>query len=365
MRRPDDNPSYALPTPHGAWIAELLAEIPRESKATCDDCAMCTKEGPTADSFDPHVKCCTYEPRLANFMVGRILADDTPANAEGRASVALRIRKQLDVSPLGLVGSARFGLLYGHHDEFGRAPDLRCPHYVDTEAGGHCGIWAHRPVVCATWFCKHDRGAVGQRFWIRLSELLRAIDMDLSIWCAAELGAGSTELFTLESSPANRLDRAELGGPVDRARHGRIWGDWTGKELAYYEACAELVSEMRWERVSAICGPRVRVLVDLVKQAHEKLLSLDIPVRLKVGAFRVEAVQNRRLRVVTYSGHDPLTMSERLAGALPHFSGQPWPEAVESIRTNLGIGMDPQFVRRLTDFQLLVECNDPDSNSAG
>jgi hypothetical protein len=363
MARQDDNPSYALPTLYAPWIAELLSgPIPHETKATCDDCAMCTKEGPVADrySFDPHVKCCSYEPRLPNFMLGRILADDSSENAEARASVLTRIQEQLDVSPLGLVGSARYGLLYQHHDGFGRAPDLRCPHFVDAEDGGHCGIWANRPVVCATWFCKHDRGAVGQEFWSRLSALLRAIEMELSIWCAAELGAVSAELFTLERSPSARVDLAELGGPVDTERHRRIWGDWTGKELRYYQACAELVSEIRWEQVSAICGARTRMLVSLVQEAYNSLISEDIPVRLKVGAFRVEGVQNRKLRVVTYSGYDPLMMSEKLASALPYFSGQPWTDALESIRTSLGLRMDPQLVRRLTDFQFLVECKDPD-----
>lgn len=360
MARHEDKPSYVLPAPHAAWIAALLpGPIPEEGKATCGACAMCTPKGPVADpySFDPHVKCCSYEPRLASFVVGRILADESSENADGRTSVLARIQKQLGVSPLGLVGSARRGLLYGHLDGLGRAPDLRCPHYVDAEDGGRCGIWAHRPVVCATWFCKHDRGAVGQRFWLRLSELLAEIEMELSLECAAQLGAPSAELFTLEDRLSKRLDPAELGGPLDMERHRRIWGDWSGREVEYYRAAAELVCEMRWVEVVATCGARTRVLIDLVTTAYEALISTDVPARLKAGAFRVEGACNRKLRVVSYSGHDPLMMSENLARALSHFSGQPCAEALGSIHAELGLKMAPGLLRRLVDFELLVECD--------
>src|SRR4051812_31514765 len=66
----------------------------RESRATCSDCAMCSKGGSPAPgvlSFRPDTKCCTYEPTLPNFLVGAILADTSPEMAEGRRRIRAHI----------------------------------------------------------------------------------------------------------------------------------------------------------------------------------------------------------------------------------------------------------------------------------
>ena len=70
-----------LPHLYARWTAELLAgPIPREERATCENCAMCAPPGeeddPQSHVFDPATKCCTYVPDLPNFLVGRILSPD-------------------------------------------------------------------------------------------------------------------------------------------------------------------------------------------------------------------------------------------------------------------------------------------------
>src|SRR5947209_14647397 len=89
--------AMALPPLYAAWMDQLLAgSIPEETEATCSDCAMCTTGSGQASVspffFDPRTKCCTYIPQLPNFLVGRILADDDPAFAAGRATVEARLR---------------------------------------------------------------------------------------------------------------------------------------------------------------------------------------------------------------------------------------------------------------------------------
>src|SRR5438034_10877336 len=100
MRQPDSSTATSnslpsiLPPLYAAWMDQLLAgPIPPESEATCHDCAMCN-QGTEASSpngpgyyFSPQTKCCTYLPELHNFLVGRILSDDDPASATGRATV--------------------------------------------------------------------------------------------------------------------------------------------------------------------------------------------------------------------------------------------------------------------------------------
>src|SRR6187549_2002742 len=101
---------FALPELYASWMAELLpGAIPQETKATCQECAMCARERPVDGLmfFDSKVKCCTYEPRLANFLVGRILVDET-ADPAGRASVLDRMARRIAVSPLGLDSPPRY-----------------------------------------------------------------------------------------------------------------------------------------------------------------------------------------------------------------------------------------------------------------
>src|SRR4051795_2370550 len=95
-----------LPPLFARWLDELGAgPLPDEREATCSDCAMCSDD-PQADGefFDRATKCCTYIPELFNFLVGRVLADDSedPVARRGRASVVERIRCSDGVSPLGL-----------------------------------------------------------------------------------------------------------------------------------------------------------------------------------------------------------------------------------------------------------------------
>ena len=161
-------PPSTLPPLYAGWIADLLdGPLPHEGEATCEDCAMWPSAGVPVSAgiaFNRETKCCTYIPALPNFLVGRIVEDNDPALAPGRASVEARIDARLGVTPLGIDRPPVHALLYqtGMSSAFGRSRALRCPHYRE-EAGGACGIWRHRNGVCSTWFCKYSRGATGQR----------------------------------------------------------------------------------------------------------------------------------------------------------------------------------------------------------
>ncbi|HEY6250973.1 MAG TPA: hypothetical protein VI685_13515, partial [Candidatus Angelobacter sp.] len=66
-----------LPPLFSAWMSELLGgDIPSETSATCNHCAMLAQDGLASQEalvFRPDTKCCTYLPMLSNFLVGRIL----------------------------------------------------------------------------------------------------------------------------------------------------------------------------------------------------------------------------------------------------------------------------------------------------
>src|SRR5262249_5034160 len=149
----------------------------------------------------------------------------------------------------------------------GRATGLRCPYFL--EDGGRCGLWRHRNSICTTWFCKHVRGKAGMRFWIgRVKPLLEVIEADLRVWCALEAGLGEDALAALTETAAwnhanEGLNADTMTGRVDAKAYARMWGDWAGREEAFYLAAAERVAALSWDELLGVCGPRVRALADL------------------------------------------------------------------------------------------------------
>ena len=325
---------------------------------------MCDKGARRASAseffYDPRVKCCSYVPVLANFLVGRILDDDDPAFSRGRASVESRLEAQIAVTPLGLGQSPTFAVLYNKTvpASFGHSRALRCPHYLE-DGGGTCGIWRHRAAVCTTWFCKHVRGAVGQAFWQALLRLLSSVEQSLSRWCVLRLDVGADALATLFPMPRpagtpDVMDWRSLDGIVDPAVYRSLWGRWLGREREFYAECARLVGSLRWQDVVAIGGPDIQIFTRLVLEAHARLASDEIPGRVKIGKLTVIAADQASSHVYGYSGADPLDLPRALMDVLPYFDGRPTREALARIKAEAGIAVDPALVRKLVDFQILV-----------
>jgi hypothetical protein len=305
---------------------------------------------PDAVYFHPATKCCAFQPNLPNFLVGAILTDAATADS-GRDALDRRLAGRVAVAPGGVLAGALFGLLYDNvANAFGRAATLRCA-YLD--AAGGCGIWAHRPGVCATWFCKHDRGEAGHRFWSLADKLLRAIEQDLALWCMTELKAGLTTVAEEVPSRAPALAVTDLEREVDEERHQRLWGEWAGREREFYQECARLVDPLSWSQVCAICGPRVAALVSLLRDAYEHLHETALPERVCLNPFRLCAAAPGGFTVVTYSQYDPLFMPERLMRVLPHFDGRTLEEALTIIQRDHGLRVAPSLIRRLIDFGVL------------
>lgn len=352
-----------LPPLYARWMGALLEEaIPPETRATCDDCAMCAPVGtaePATLYFSPRTKCCTYQPRLANFLVGRALADRDFAFSAGRATIDRRIDSGVGVTPLGLETAAAYHLLYGHGSAgFGHAESMRCPHYLE-EGGGRCGIWRHRNSICTTWFCKYERGATGLAFWERLRDLLMAVETDVAAWCVLQCGLDADAigvLFSFRRKPEERerLSSADLDGKADPKAARKLWGTWLGREREFYRECAERVEPLTWKDVLRISGPVVDARARVARQAFETLLREDLPARLTAGPFQIVSSGHEGVRAVSYLGTDPLDLAPAVLEVLPYFDGRPTTEALSAIRRDLGMKVDKDLVRKLADFQLLV-----------
>jgi hypothetical protein len=358
-------PPSTLPPLYAGWIDELLGgALPHESEATCEQCAMLPNGTPARETltFAPDTKCCTYVPNLPNFLVGRILADSDPVFAAGRATIEQRIDARVGVGPLGLARPPVQQLLYtqGGPQVFGRAKALRCPHYR-ADAGGACGVWRHRNGVCATWFCKHVRGATGQRFWHSLEQLLTIAERELSRWCLLQLGVEAPVLARLLPRGSDRggngpqVDAATVDGDVDDAAYAELWGTWRGRERDLFGRAARLVNGLRWLDVLRIGGASVDTLAHILVDAYQRHAAEDIPARLAVAPFQTVVAGRERVRVVTYSPLDPLELPRLLVDVLPYFDGRPTSDALARIRADRRINVQPDLVRKLVDFGVLVE----------
>lgn len=373
-RGPSRHPSSPLPPLYAAWVDELLqGQIPQETEATCHDCAMCSElkdQGTSGYFFRPDTKCCTYVPDLPNFLVGRLLSDTDPRLAAGKASVEVRLDGGVGVTPRGLGRSRVQGLLYtqGFGTAFGRNRTLRCPHYLEEE-GGLCGIWLHRNAICATWFCKHVRGAVGDRFWKRLVQLLCAVEGALTRWCALELGVESEALACLFPPPRapghpDPLEPSEIDAVVDPAKYRGLWGNWWGREREFYERSGRLVKPLSWAKIISIAGPEVRLYARLTLEAYEALVSPEMPDQLVAAPLQITPMGKQTSRVMTYSPYDPLEVSKAVLDLLPFFDGRPIKDVLKRIQKEKRIRLEKDLIRKLVDFQILIPppalCPPPD-----
>lgn len=344
-----------LPPLYAGWMETLLGgAVPEEREATCERCAMQVSETearvPGTVTFTES-KCCTYWPKLSPFLVGRILADETPDGVPARLQVECFLDARVRVTPGGISARSWFWKLYGE-ETFGRSQQLRCPYF--DPAAGRCGVWLHRGAVCATWFCKFQRGAVGAAFWSALTDLLLHVERSLTAHCALALDLGCEALAALEEE---EKDPVGVGGDGSAAEEQarRAWGLWAGRERDYYLESARLVAALSWPEVLAALGAVGRGLAAIVTERHEALQAEALPDGpLLLNSYRLVAARGEYGRIATYRDFDPLDVPFALLAALPRFDGRPTDEVVSEITACHGVTITPELVRTLTDFELLV-----------
>ena len=317
-----------LPALQQSWMDELLeGPLPAEPRSTCSECPQTEVEEDEL-KFDPRTKCCTYMPAVYNYFAGRILLDDDPEVAKGRATVEARIDGGAAVTPLGLLATQEYVETYSDDKKFGRDYDLRCPHYL-REEGGLCGVWRHREGTCATWYCRHVRGAVAFDFWRRgLSPLLRAAERKLAEWCAGQLGCSEHD-----------------------------WGHFAGRPRQLYLETAHLVPALRWAEVESIGGDEVAELAAETRGYYKTLLSAyQPPARPRLQAFELQSDDGSTAHLATYTPYDPLSLPSKLFADLHRFDGRPRAEVIKELKSR-GHKVDDQLIQRLADWRLIA---DPD-----
>jgi hypothetical protein len=276
-----------LPSLYGSLLPSLFDEsVPRETRATCDDCVMCQPQPDLPKelelkTFRPDTKCCTYHPNLPNYLVGAILASDDAPMAEGRKRIREKIARGVGVTPRGILVPRKYALFYDQASQFfGRTDAMKCPYYYE----GGCSVWRYREGVCTTFFCKYERGETSKRFWESLKSYLALVEFKLSLYAAAELekdpvrvtawwdawdGKGPLTVADLE-------DRA----PTESERRA-TWGEWFGREEAFYLACYEKVAALDAAKFQSLLGIEESYLRQRLGFTRDGASRADIPRRLK------------------------------------------------------------------------------------
>ncbi|NUP07875.1 MAG: hypothetical protein HOW73_17655 [Polyangiaceae bacterium] len=326
-----------------------------ETRATCDDCAMCDKTAPAGvqtTHFDPETKCCTYHPSLPNYLVGAVFADPSPDLEEGRRRLRAKLAHRIGVTPRWLAAPRKFlvHLEASRYWAFGRAKSMKCPYYDD----GRCSIWHHRETVCSTFFCKYEGAQYGWAFWDAMKQYMFRVESALTQYAIRTVGPDTTEptIGRLKMTLEDVEDR-----PPPEAEYARYWGSWLGREEAFYIACHEAVSSLDAARVAEILDatPRAKELSSEMEEKYDALTKPKLHERL---------VRNRKLEVVpatggvvvtSYSRYDPFFMSEALAQVVDGFrEDEPVRETLARLKRDEGLDVPEELVMRLQMLDVVV-----------
>jgi len=359
-----------LPATSGVWLSSALpGPIPKERIATCQSCAM-VKGAPENDTqshggqhaFRADLKCCTFSPMLSNFQVGAILADSSAISQHARQVVRDRIARRVGVSPLGITPLPGYSALYDLASSrvFGRSPDLRCEYYTSEILGGGCSIWNHRNSVCATWFCKHNRGKRGRDFWNAVRLFLHDAEESMALLCATRLGVGPQVLTALDERRDFRSTiAAQLDAPVASRGYAERWGEWVGREEEFFDQAWQVQSRTGYEDLLSAGGVRLSARLTDMNAAYQALLHNTIPRRIVTDGLSFRVVQTDIARIATYSPYDPLDVPKVLVDVLPFFAGGDIDDVRAHILADAGVELDDTILQKLLDYGILREVDEP------
>jgi hypothetical protein len=318
-----------LPAMWGPWLDALGVGPPHaERRANCGACVLCSDDDWTASfpnlRYNPKVRCCTYRPGLHNFQVGALL--DAELRPEVRAALQAGIDSPLSI-PLGLASAYEGDSTYTNMVEagrFGRSDEVRCPYYLAKE--GQCGVWQHRNAICATWFCRHERGMIGLGYWTAVRRLLNALEWAL----------GGLAVRTL-------MPGAE----------GQSWEGWSGTREELYRETTRFVAGIDPIEALKTAPKEIRVATELVRISQRVHGNPDeLPEAVTWQGVGVLDDLGSRVRIGTYTTLDSLVIPTRVFQALPQFDGRPLQEVREELRGE-GLEIDDALLRRLVDFDVL------------
>jgi hypothetical protein len=111
---------------------------------------------------------------------------------------------------------------------------------------------------------------------------------------------------------------------------------------------------LTWEDVLRVGGPEVDLHARIARKGYDRLVSTDVPDRLRVGTYEIVQTTPERTQIVSYSKLDPLDLPTVLIQLLPFFDGRPKEEVLEQLRNEAKLNLSEGLVRKLVDYNVLV-----------
>ncbi|MBC7659505.1 MAG: hypothetical protein H7249_07325 [Chitinophagaceae bacterium] len=224
----------------GIWTQMMPKELlslrfPEERRATCMNCPKSCYDGFRAD-----YRCCTYHPRISNFLLG--LGSETEA---GDRAIDRLIKRGM-LLPEGMYSTPGQWIDFlddQQQDSFGSSEKVLCP--MLDQATGYCDVHAFRNAVCSTFFCYSDHGKTGENFWVQVQTLGSQIELVLAQWSLQEAGFDLDAYFKAFDALAERIHTVSTleGWTVEAL--SALWGTWAGREKQLMRECAAFVVEQR------------------------------------------------------------------------------------------------------------------------
>lgn len=235
----------------------ILKFNPVEIKATCHQC--------NEKKYKPSLKCCTYHPFLPNYIVGKILFDDSM----GAGIVRKKIQKRQFCLPIGVVPSVRYQVEFHKNKDknFGRNADWLCPFYSKDDQ--NCHIWKDRGSVCTSFYCQSSYGKKGIQFWKTLENYLSFSEMI----CMEEA------LINADFSPRQVSDllgyinrssgtKSELlRNSIDQKKWKQLWNGYDQDIEAFYIKCFRTVEKMPRSEFRLMGGDQLKSFENAVIDA--------------------------------------------------------------------------------------------------
>lgn len=244
--------------------------IPPEPFSDCLNCPMVARSidetgYDNGRPFSPHTKCCTFIPRLPNYLAGAILSDTDPLMEEGKKRVIERINSGKGIIPNGVYPTNEYNMLYQEKSrtDFGRNEKLLCPFFKQGDL--NCTIWKYREAICALWFCKHIAGQKGTIFWNSVIGYMKFMQEWLLNIAAGRCGLDPADPY---GEGTYRSFRESDGKGNKGSSYTDIWKHWEGNEIEYYIQCYEIVSGLDQKEIEnilhhgEILAKRIETLAD-------------------------------------------------------------------------------------------------------
>jgi len=251
-------------------------------------------------TFAARQRCCTYHPRLANFLVGQALAREDL----GSEKILARLQNTDGLQAAAVTWPRTMGNDYNKRAEtgFGREESWGCPYWVEGPLG--CSIHRDRGSICRSWFCKSVDGRAGWSTRIALRQVLKAVEETAAHLCVQE------------------------GNPPGESASPADWEAW-------YRWCADYVDAFDDARIEALRGEQLETLLDSLR---ERIGERDSPMpEVMIPTVHSWVTEESGVGMSGYSPYDLVDVPRWIFTLLSKLDGErTWREAQRATEAEVG-----------------------------